>query len=247
MRTWTNLAWPDDPYRTAQQLYRKPAPRLAAFTTWPTVTDGEPVPATAAVVYLPLHRTRPVTVTTQTLTFGFRAASATDPAGVPGVTAVTDLDLMLARRHAAVLTGYHLAEDLARLQRAAGMTVRRGLAAVAGDWAVRSPATGRAALFDCALDLPSDLPLGQACQQAGISPAETAFAWEARWHPATQAVERALAIALLCARHQGRYEWTGTLDTRVVMAASAWDCLPWPQTGASGTGAALTTADGQRQ
>ena len=75
MQTWTNLAWPDDPYRTGQQLYRRPAPRLAAFTTWPAVTSGPAVPATTAVVYLPLHRTRPVTVTAQTLTFGFRAAS----------------------------------------------------------------------------------------------------------------------------------------------------------------------------
>jgi len=50
MRTWANLTWPDDPYRTAQQLYRRPAPRLAAFTTWPSLIGGQPVSATAAVV-----------------------------------------------------------------------------------------------------------------------------------------------------------------------------------------------------
>ena len=38
-------------------------------------------------------------------------------------------------------------------------------------------------------------------------------------------------IALLCARHQGRYEWDGILDTETVMAAAAWDCLPWPHNG----------------
>src|SRR5512142_2188173 len=138
MRTWTNLAWPDDPYRTGQQLYRRPAPRLAAFTTWPAVAGGQPVPKTTAIVYLPLHRTRPVTVTGQTLTFGFRAASATDQPEIPGVAAVADLDLMQARRHAAVLAGYHLADELAALQRADGRAVWRGLAAVAGDWATRS-------------------------------------------------------------------------------------------------------------
>jgi hypothetical protein len=242
MQTWTNLAWPDDPYRTGQQLYRKPGGRLAAFTTWPTVAGGQPVPATAAIVYLPLHRSRAMCVTGQTLAFGFRAASASDPADVPGVAAVADLDLMQARRHAAVLTGYHLGTDLAALQEADGVTGCRGLAAVAGDWAGRSPAAGRAALFDCDLDLPGGLPLGQACRQAGITPMTTADVRGEGWHPATLAVERALAIALLCARHQARYEWTGTLDTRTVMAASAWDCMPWPETAAPAGAAPGTLA-----
>jgi hypothetical protein len=245
MRTWTNLAWPDDPYRTGQQLYRKPGSRLAAFTTWPAVIGGQQVPATTAIVYLPLHRSRPVTVTGQTLAFGFRAASASGPAEVPAVAAVADLDLMQARRHAVVLTGYHLDKDLAALQRADGVTKCRGLAAVAGDWDHRGPAPGRAALFDCDLDLPGGLPLGQACQQAGISPMTTVGTGNESWYQATLAVERALAIALLCARHEGRYEWTGTLDTKTVMTASAWDCLPWPQAGAPGADAALTAAHGQ--
>jgi hypothetical protein len=245
MQTWTNLAWPDDPYRTGQQLYRKPAGRLAAFTTWPVVIGGQPVPATTAIVYLPLHRSRPVTVTGQTLAFGFRAVSASDPAEVPGMAAVADLDLMQARRHAVVLTGCHLDKDLAALQHADGVTQCRGLAAVAGDWADRSPAPGRAALFDCDLGLPAGLPLGQACQQAGISPMTTAGLRDEDRYRATLAVERALVIALLCARHQGRYEWDGTLDTRTVMTASAWDCLPWPQAGAPGADGARTAAHGQ--
>jgi hypothetical protein len=35
-------------------------------------------------------------------------------------------------------------------------------------------------------------------------------------------------IALVCARYQGRYDWTGTLGIGQVMAATTWDCLPWP-------------------
>ena len=237
MQTWTNLAWPDDPYRTGQQLYRKPPPRLAAFTSWPAVIGGQQIPATTAIVYLPLHRSRPVTVTGQTLAFGFRAASAAGPAEVPAMAAVADLDLMQARRHAAVLTGYHLDTDLAALQQADGVTQCRGLAAVSGDWADRSPAPGRAALFDCDLDLPGGLPLGRACQQAGISPLPDTGAGNESRYQATLAVERALAIALLCARHQGRYEWDGTLDTKTVMTAAAWDCLPWPQERAPGADA----------
>jgi len=228
MRTWTNLTWPDDPYRTGQQLYRRAGGRLAAFTTWPAVAGGQVVPATTAIVYLPLHRTKEVRVTGQTLTFGFRAASTGDPADVPAVAAVADLDLLQARRHAAVLAGYHLAKDLDVLLGAAGVTGCRGLAAVAGEWGDRTPAADRALLFDCDLDLPGGLPLGQACQRVGISPKATGGARDEGRNPATLAVERALVIALLCARHQGRYEWDGTLDTRAVMAASAWDCLPWP-------------------
>jgi hypothetical protein len=231
MRTWTNLPWPDDPYRTGQQLYRRPAGRLAAFTTWPAAAGGQAVPLTTAIVYLPLHRSKPVTVTGQTLTFGFRAVSAGDPVELPAVGAVADLDLMQARRHAAVLAGYHLSRDLAALRPADGTTTRRGLAAVADDWADRSPAAGRAALVDCDLDLTgAGLPLGQACQQAGISLTGTGGASQGTSHPATLAVQRALVIALLCARHHGRYEWDGALDTGQVMAAATWDCLPWPET-----------------
>ena len=246
MRTWTNLAWPDDPYRTGQQLYRRPAPRLAAFTVWLTMAGGEPLPATTAVVYLPLHRTRPVSVTGQTLMFGFRAADAAGPGEVPDVAAAASLDLLQARRHAAVLAGYHLAADLAALQRSAGAAKHRGLAAVAGDWSDRSPMGGRAAMFDRELDLPGRLPLGRTCREAGIIPAGPQSSRREDRHPVRLAVERALAIALLCARHQGRYEWDGTVDTEAVMNASAWDCLPRPLA-ADGTGPAPAAADGQRK
>jgi hypothetical protein len=246
MVTRTNLAWPDDPYRTGQQLYRRPAPRLAAFTTWPDANSGQAMPVAAAVVYLPLHRTRPLTVTARTLTFGFRAAHASAPAEIPGMAAIADLDLMQARRHAAVLTGYHLARDLAALQQADCATTRRGLAAVASDWDGRGSAAGRAALFDCGLDLPGGMSLEQACQQAGINPLR-AGARPENAHPVTLTVERALAIALCCARHQGRYQWAGTLDTEAVMTAGAWDCLPRPEAPAPAAEVALAAGDGQRR
>ena len=96
--------------------------------------------------------------------------------------------------------------------------------------------------FDCDADLPGGLPLGRACQQAGISPMPTSAAGNDDCYQATLAVERALAIALLCARCQGRYEWDGTLDTKTVMTATAWDCLPWPQAGTPATCAVPGTA-----
>jgi hypothetical protein len=232
MLTYTNMTWPDDPYRTGQQLYRRPVPRLAAFAVERAATGDCPASAAVAIVYLPLHRTQAISVTEQTLTFGFRAASIDDAAEAPGLAAVADLDLMQARRHAAVLAGHLLAGDLAVLRQAGDAAALRGLAAVKHEWAARGKATGRAATFDCGLDLPGCPPLGRACQQAGIA-VGPGGSWRGGDRPAGRqaaalAVERALMIALVCARHQGRYEWTGTLSIGQVMAATTWDCLPWP-------------------
>ena len=52
-------------------------------------------------------------------------------------------------------------------------------------------------------------------------------------------------IALVCARHQGRYDWTGTLLIGQVMAATTWDCLRWPGAAASGAPASPDTVDGR--
>jgi hypothetical protein len=228
MRTYSNLTWPDDPYRTGQQLYRRPVPRLAAFATGQTAAAGRPVPAAVAIVYLPLHRTRTVTVTEQTLTFGFRAASAEDPADIPALAAIADLDLMQARRHAAILAGHLLAKELAALRQAGDAGTLRGLAAVEREWAARRQATGKAATFDGALDLPGRPSLEHACHQAGIAIGPGGSA-PGTGRPvgcqAALAVERALMIALVCARHLGRYEWAGALRIGQVMAATAWDCL----------------------
>jgi hypothetical protein len=232
IRTWTNLAWPDDPYRTGQQLYRRPVPRLAAFTTAPAAAGTHPAPAAAAIVYLPLHRTRTVSVTEQTLMFGFRAVTITDPAQAASLAAVADLDLLQARRHAAVLAGYRLARDLTALRQDGDAAGLRGLAAVEREWADRGPAAGKAATFDCGLDLPGGLTLEEACEQASLVVHPDA-GLPGGW----QAVARALMIALVCARYQGRYQWDETLRMGQVMATTAWDCLP-------STGAEISTVPG---
>ena len=45
-------------------------------------------------------------------------------------------------------------------------------------------------------------------------------------HLAAAAAERALAIALACARGLGQYRWEGTLRTARIMAAATWDLFP---------------------
>ena len=230
MEIYTNMAWPDDPYRTGQQLYPGPAPRLAAFTVESSRARDSLMTTSTAIVYLPLHRTRPVTVTGQTLTFGFRAASITGEAEAGALAGLADLDLSQARRHAAVLTGCMLSRTLAELQRLAGTTLR-GLSAVREEWAGRhAPGRGRAAMFDYPFDLPGQPFLEDACQRAcltagpGYLPAGLAETTAARMLAALM-VERALIMALVCARHLGRYSWAGTLDIADIMAASTWDCL----------------------
>src|SRR6266851_2414030 len=169
MEIYTNLVWPDDPYRTGQQLYRRPAPRLAAFTI-SQAAASRLVPTAAAIVYLPLHRTQVLGVTGETLAFGFHAASISREAGVPALAQVADLDLMQARRHAAILAGHMLAGDLASLRALAPDAVLRGVTAVERDWADRSaPAKGRAVMLDCGLDLPGAASPAEACAQARIS------------------------------------------------------------------------------
>ena len=230
MHIYTNMAWPGDPYRTGQQLYPRPAPRLAAFTVESSPARGSLMTTSAAIVYLPLHRTRAVTITGPILAFGFRAASITGEAEAGALAGLTDLDLLQARRHAAILTGSMLSRALAELQMLAGTTLR-GLSAVQEEWAGRhAPARGRAAMFDCPGDLPGQPFLEDACQRAcltarpGSLPAgldETAAAGML----AALMVERALVMALVCARHLGRCSWEGTLNTGDIMAASTWDCL----------------------
>jgi hypothetical protein len=210
MQIYTNMAWPDDPYRTGQQLYPRPAPRLAAFTVESSRTRGSRMTMSAAIVHLPLHRIRPVTVTGQTLTFGFRAASITGEAEASALARLADLDLMQARRHAAILTGCMLSRALAELQMLAGTTLR-GLSAVQEEWPRRyAPARGRAVMFDCPFDLPGQPFLEDACQRAcltagpGYLPAGLDETAAARMLAALM-VERALVMALVCAMHLGRY------------------------------------------
>ena len=229
MHTWTNMAAPDDPYRTGQLLYRRPCPMLAAFTVARPADASHPAPAAIGIVYLPLHRTQMLAITEETLTFGFRAASATCAAETPLLAAVADVDLLQARRHAAVLAGHRLPADLHVLRKHMAGMAMRGLAAVAQDWADRhTHRRSTATMIDSAEDLPAPGGLAEASRYAHIAsgagcsqqqPTDTELI-------AARTVERALVIALACARHLRRYHWPTTIDTRPMMVANTWDCFP---------------------
>jgi len=234
MRTYTNLAWPDDPYRASQQLYARPSPMLAAFAVMPPGQCAVTAPAAVAVAYLPLHCTRAITVTEDTLAFGFRAASAADGGCIPRPAGVADLDLMQARRHARFLVGHALGDSLRALREAAPGLVARGLDAVESCWADRQArARGTATMIDIRNDRHD---LAAICRSAAVtaSPASMASGIPSGGPAgrgtaerlAAAAAERALAIALACARGLGRYRWEGTVRTARIMAATAWDLFP---------------------
>jgi hypothetical protein len=248
MRTYTNLAWPEDPYRTGQQLYRRPPPRLAAVTMSRAGGGSRVACQSVAIVYLPLHRTKTLTVSGQTVAFGFHAASATGTSEAPALARQAGLDLLQARRHAAVLTGHMLGEDLTALRNLAGDLVPRGIAALEGEWADRrDPASGKAAMLDCGLDLPGGASLPDACRQARINVSTETAALDAPdpTLAVVMAVHKALAIALVTARYLNRYTWEGTLHTHEILAAGAWDCLPLPVGQPATVAEADATAAGQ--
>jgi hypothetical protein len=227
MRIYTNLAWPEDPYRTGQQLYRRPPLRLAAVTIGRAGGGSRVACHSVAIVYLPLHRTKTLTITGHTVAFGFHAAATASEA--PALARLVGLDLLQARRHAAVLTGHMLGEDLTALRNLAGDLVPRGIVALEREWADRhSPAHGKAAMLDCGLDLPGGASLAEACRQARIIASTEAAAPAAldTELAVVMAVHRALAIALVAAQHLDRYTWEESLHTHQILAAGAWDCLP---------------------
>ena len=233
MRTYTNLTWPDDPYRTGQHLFPRPAPRLTAFALGGVGDTSRIEPSAAAIVYLPLHRTRALAVTAQTLTFGFHAASISTRAAGPALAQLADLGLLQACRHAAVLAGDMLADDLTTLKALAPGVVLRGVTTAEQAWANRSrPARGRAAMVDCRLDLPADPSLTEASEHTRIGAGAASRALDMPSAPeratAWATVAQALANALIAARHLGRYTWDGTLDADEIMSINVWDCLPHP-------------------
>lgn len=232
MYSYTNLAWSDDPYRASQQLYRRPGPMLAAFAVLPASPAEVRAPAAVAVAYLPLHRSHAVTVTEDTLAFGFCAAGTATDDGVPALASAADLDLLQARRHARFLAGYAFADSLRALHDAVPVPAARGLAAVEADWGRRQARTrGKATMIDVG-DGGGDL--AAACRSAGITASPECVtgrivnptAPEAAGQLAAAAAERALVIALACARRSRLYEWDGMMCTAWIMAAAAWDLFP---------------------
>lgn len=102
MHTFTNMAWPDDPYGTGQ-LWRQEPQLLAGFAI--TGTAADQAPRAYAVTYLRLHRTKAVELTAG-VSFGFRAAATVAGDDMGELAGLLDLDALRARRLAKVVAGF---------------------------------------------------------------------------------------------------------------------------------------------
>jgi hypothetical protein len=255
MPSYTNMAWPDDPYGTGQ-LWRKEPPLLAGFAVRWTDNGAKVVPVSYSVVYLRLHRTLEVDLTLG-VNFGFRAATAVTEDETEELVRLLDLDAMRARRLAKIVAGYRLAEDLRRIEALADDEVGRGIRSLAS--AVEAPFPqnpGFARAFDikndqvgCGGDLAAaSVTVGVAIATArrafesqqtidavvgnvhGLAVAGSRMTSESEINRSLEwlaacATERALICALTAGRSLGRYTWEDTLDISAAMAANAWDCF----------------------
>lgn len=239
MPQYTNLSWPDDPYGTGQQLYRRSKDLLAGFSVLWADDGAQALPVACAVAYLRLHRTHAVSLDPAEIDFGFRAVAVSGSRDIEDLAVVFDLDLLQARRHAVIMAGYSLTDDLYCMDRAVSLTMR-GVQAVKDDWPRRDRSQrGKARMVDTAGYRAATVEnLHQHCDRFDIAPdsapgglampSEVAKRCAALGDPdATQwlaraAVEKALVISLIAGRLEYRCTWSGRVDVSASLAAQAW-------------------------
>lgn len=179
MPTYTNMAWPDDPYGTGQ-LWRQEPPLLAGFAVLWAGDSEEAAPVSYAVAYLRLHRTQAVDLT-QGVTFGFRATAAVSSDQREELVSLFDLDALRARRLAKIVAGCFLARDLCGMGALAVGETGRGIRGLAAAWGCSegSSSPGLARTFDVADEnTPCGGDLLKASADIGIAPSAALRAFE---------------------------------------------------------------------
>ncbi|MCT2280772.1 hypothetical protein M3G91_24445 [Micromonospora chalcea] len=226
MRDFTNLQWPEAPFGAEQRPFGRPWDMLAAFAIdWAEQAPGRrEAPVAAATVYLRVRRHGSTyDISGDTLQIGFRATVLDHPDEAPDLLTLTDRALTRARRHAVILAGHALDQDLARMMLLSTAPLR-GAAGVAEAWAHRSTkGPGLALMIDTAaeaneaatgLDMATTpLPAPMPDSPAGCATAARAV------------LARALAIGLTAAVHAGRYRWEGIFPVADTIDQAAWDVL----------------------
>jgi hypothetical protein len=223
MREATNLGWTDTPFGAARRPFADRTPLLVAFSIYATATS----PA-AAAVYLRLPRGRTLQVSDTSLRFGFHGIAAEGPDEDAAVTTLIDALLVQARRQAAIVAGHCFTDELASLTASGGGQATRGISAVSREWKDGGPGRGLARLHDTANEPVSTslADVGARLHLPGLPaafppPEEIALAAPGLLR---HLVVRALAIALIAARHAGHYQWQ-RLHLDDVVEAAAWDQL----------------------
>jgi hypothetical protein len=204
------------------------------------------VPAAAAVVYLRVERTRTLVVGNDTVGFGFHAAAPRSHVAVLNLVGLLDRIFVQARRHATILAGHQLLDDLTGLQAAARGMPTRGISALVPTWGRDERERGVAGYVDtstCAdggtrtLDeactthriavggLPEGLDAHDTLRQRHQT-AMTRRDQHAADRVLAAALGHSLAIALVAADACGKYRWDEPLDLGTLIFREAWDHLP---------------------
>ncbi|WP_435593760.1 hypothetical protein [Nocardia sp. bgisy118] len=222
MRQTTNLAWPTTPFGASQRPFGKSRPMLAALTL---TTAGDGRLLSAGMAYLACDSTRTLALNGthgQVLRFGYEVMTLDRDEPAEVLAREVDARLVACRREAKYLGGHDLAGDLEGLAKhAEGGRHVPGIDSVGELWADRTR-KGRAVarMVDTAHDpVPSALDLDEACMIARLHSHHIG-------EPSTRAtITEALCVALIAARHTGRYDWAKMLDLDDIVTEAAWDQL----------------------
>ena len=228
VRDYSNLDWPEAPFGAAQRPFGRRSALLAAFAhEWLPDPSGEAGLAAAAVVYLRLRRDGKATlISDETLSFGFRVTVLETPADLLPVVRIVDQAISRARRHATVVAGHGLEDELTRLLTMGG-TKLRGIEGLHHEWASRGEKhSGLAQLVDTATEARQS-PCVVHVPNVGQDAAPTSvFATDSLTPVTASVLTRCLAIGLTAATHLDRYRWTGLFHVGSAIQRAGWDLLP---------------------
>ncbi|GAB2880317.1 hypothetical protein [Streptomyces mayteni] len=243
----TNLSWPQTPYGADKRPFARHVQLLTGLAMqW--VDDGTAgVPASVAVVFLPVRRTQAVQLTPQTLHFGYRLAVAERNDDAPELLRLIDGILVQGRRHAAGIAWHSFADDL-HVTQALAIERLPGFTALGEAWRDRSQRErGTAPLVDTATDLGMYALTTQAAKAQGLELGPNLATFQdtsvvQTSHEQLTAEEgdgellvqelaagilgQALTVALLGGRTMNRITWQAPFDVAAAVGLEAWHVLP---------------------
>lgn len=230
VRDYTNLGWPEAPFGADQRPFGKRWDMLAGFAIgWTSIGGRETMPASVATVYLRIRRrgNAAYDVHEETLSIGFRVAVVDHEHESESLVALLDRALVRARRHAAILAGDNLGDDLDRIVERSKLPLR-GAVSVRDAWRARGvQERGVALMVDTSVEA-SEVAAEFGSQRRLLHASATRSGADGP-DPAScarETVMNALVVGLAAASHTGRYRWQGAFDVRDAVDRAGWDILP---------------------
>ncbi|MEV0125750.1 hypothetical protein AB0I16_30095 [Streptomyces sp. NPDC050703] len=251
MRDYCNFVRPDTPFGSVTDPWKKSRQWLTGVSTlWAEAGGDEPpVLMGAALVVLPIHRTRACTVSAPLTQFGYRAMAADTVGENEVIVKVLDDALVQARRQAQVIAWHNGTDDLHVLQqlpRPATAPRTPGIAALAQAWRDRrTPERGTARNVDTGLDIGPTGFISDTAAAHGLEPRKefagdnqqtgAQLACEALLdgedYPApltaTSVLTSAVMTALVGGKGSGHLLWQQPLSVTDYVGAVAWDVAPF--------------------